>query len=68
MSNYSRMNPNMKQFIEIMKEYSHIDYGIPSYALSSAEARIIIELYEKYVNIEEDIVIKDRLKTLAGSR
>ena len=41
---YDRMNPDWFKLLERLEEYSAIDYGTSAYSLSTAEARLLLDL------------------------
>lgn len=45
-TNYERMNPTPEGLLEKLKAYSLIDWGTDAYALSVAEARLIVSLIQ----------------------
>lgn len=49
---YDRMAPTENELLQRLKEYSKIDYGTPAYALSKAEAELILKIIK---NLQEDI-------------
>lgn len=44
MDNYDRMNPDFYQLLERLDKYAERDYGMDAYPLSSAEARLLLDL------------------------
>lgn len=44
MDNYDRMNPDFYQLLERLDKYAEKDYGMDAYPLSSAEARLLLDL------------------------
>lgn len=52
---YDRMNPDFYQLLDRLEEYANIDYGADAYPLSTAEARLLLDmLFEDGMETELD--------------
>jgi hypothetical protein len=48
---YDRMNPEINELLKRLEDYSKVTYGKNTYGLSTAEAKLIVELANEYKNI-----------------
>ncbi len=52
---YDRMNPDFYQLLDRLEEYANLDHGTDAYQLSTAEARLLLDmLFEDGMETELD--------------
>lgn len=58
------MNPTIQALVERLEAYGNIDYGANAYALSTAEAKLLVEtlnpVYDSDDSVPKDFIVKPR--------